>query len=218
MAGRRRCFGMLPYRVKALELLEASGVRLPATIAILFLVAASSHAGEFSTQILAEVNLARTQPQHYAQIVEGRFGSGGSSAVREAVRFLQKAKPLRPLAYSTGLNASAWSHVADAGPRGAMGHSGSGGSSPFSRMSRQGRWIGRAGENIYYGPQDARGIVVALIIDEGVFGRGHRKNIFSPAFAVAGVAHGGHARYGAMCVMDFATGFTGKDLGRVAGL
>ena len=80
------------------------------------------------------------------------------------------------------------------------------------------RWIGRAGENIHYGPQDARGIVVALIVDEGVSGRGHRKNLFSPAFAVAGVAHGGHARFGAMCVMDFATGFAEKDPGRVAGL
>ena len=192
-------------------------MRFLAIFASLF-IAASTHASELATQILAEMNLARTQPQHYAQIVEAQFRAGGSSAVREAVRFLQKASPLRPLACSPGLNASAWSHVADAGPRGAMGHSGSGGSSPFTRMARQGRWIGRAGENLYYGPQDARGIVIALIVDEGVLGRGHRKNIFSPAFAVAGVAHGAHARYGAMCVMNFATGFAEKDLGRVAGL
>lgn len=193
-------------------------MRFIAAFAFALLLAASSPASELATQVLAEVNLARTQPRQYARIVEARLGTGGSSAVREAVRFLEKAAPLRALACSEGLNASAWSHVADAGPRGAMGHSGSGGSSPFTRMARHGRWIGRAGENIYYGPQDARGIVIALIVDEGVRGRGHRKNLFSGAFAVAGVAHGGHARYGAMCVMDFATGFAESEPGRVAGL
>jgi uncharacterized protein YkwD len=74
-------------------------------------------------------------------------------------------------------------------------------------MGRYGQWIGFAGENIYYGARDARGIVCGLIVDSGVSGRGHRKNLFNPAFAVAGVACGPHASYGAMCVMDFAAGY-----------
>jgi hypothetical protein len=52
--------------------------------------------------------------------------------------------------------------------------------------------------------------VVTLIVDQGVPNKGHRKNIFSRDFRMAGVACGGHARYGSMCVIDFAEGFAAK--------
>jgi uncharacterized protein YkwD len=74
-------------------------------------------------------------------------------------------------------------------------------------MARFGKWSGRAGENIDYGQHDARGTVVRLIVDAGVSGRGHRKNIFNSTFRVAGAAAGYHATYGSMCVIDFAGGF-----------
>ena len=77
-------------------------------------------------------------------------------------------------------------------------------------MARQGQWLGRAGENISYGYPAARSIVVTLIVDQGVPDRGHRKNIFCRDFTVAGAACGPHARYGSMCVMDFAAGFAAK--------
>ena len=93
-------------------------------------------------------------------------------------------------------------HVAEQGPTGGFGHG-----NPFSRMDRFGQWIGSAAENISYGKHDARSIVCQLIVDSGVMGKGHRKNIFSPAFGVAGAAFGSHARYGAMCVIDFAGRF-----------
>lgn len=77
-------------------------------------------------------------------------------------------------------------------------------------MDRFGQRLGTAAENIHYGPGGARGIVCALIVDHGVSGRGHRKNIFNSSFRVAGIACGGHARFGAMCVMDFAGGFVDR--------
>jgi hypothetical protein len=49
-----------------------------------------------------------------------------------------------------------------------------------------------------------------LIVDQGVPNRGHRRIIFCPDFTVAGAARGPHARYGAMCVIDFAAGFAEK--------
>ena len=63
---------------------------------------------------------------------------------------------------------------------------------------------GKIGENICYGPGEARLVVMDLIIDDGVANRGHRKNIFSRAFDTAGAACGPHPRFGNVCVIDFA--------------
>jgi uncharacterized protein YkwD len=180
-------------------------------VAVVACTVSFSRAEDFSSAVLAEMNLARTQPQTYARIVESRMAGARSkstqNAAREAVRFLQKQRPLPPLAESPGLSRAALSHVLDRGPRGTTGHTGSDGSSPWSRMARYGRKEGYAGENIFYGRRDPRGVVVALIVDEGVPGRKHRANIFHSAFRTAGVAEGYHARFGKMWVMDFATAF-----------
>ena len=133
-----------------------------------------THASDLSEQVLAEINLARTAPQQYAQIVAaqsaGYRGTEGDRAVSEAVNFLQKARPLPPLTVSAGMSSSALSHVLDMGPTGGRGHKGSNGSQPWDRMARFGRWVGQAGENIDYGNHDARSIVVRLIVDDGVRG------------------------------------------------
>jgi len=130
--------------------------------------------------------------------------------VAEAEAFLRRQHPLDPLQGVPGLVQSARQHVEDQGPTGEIGHRGAGGDTPWSRMAKQGQWTGRAGENISYGYADARTIVVTLIVDQGVPGRGHRRNIFCRDFRVAGAACGPHAQYGVMCVIDFADGFAVK--------
>jgi uncharacterized protein YkwD len=179
----------------------------------------AARAADLSEQILAEINLARTAPQQYAQIVSSQapapLNATSERAVTEAVRFLQKARPLPALTASAGMTSSAQSHVMDVGPTGKRGHRGSNGSQPWDRMSRYGKWFGRVGENIDYGMHDARLTVIRLIVDDGVSSRGHRKNIFNQDFHVAGAASGPHAAFGAMCVIDFATAFV-EASGRVA--
>ena len=63
--------------------------------------------------VLKELNLARTQPQAYAEIVSGRAPALGISprAVAETVRFLKRQKPVGPLAESAGLTEAALAHV-----------------------------------------------------------------------------------------------------------
>ncbi|GHV77374.1 hypothetical protein AGMMS49942_21950 [Spirochaetia bacterium] len=63
------------------------------------------------------------------------------------------------------------------------------------------------GENIDYGPSSGRDIVVDLLIDDGIPDRGHRDNIMLPGFTQAGVSIGTHARYGIICVIDYASGY-----------
>jgi uncharacterized protein YkwD len=75
------------------------------------------------------------------------------------------------------------------------------------RINRYGTWSGAWGENIAYGKEDAREIVLALIIDDGLRHRKHRKNIFNPAFGVVGIGIGAHSRYRTVCTIDFAGGF-----------
>ncbi len=181
------------------------------SLALSLLCAVSALADDLAAQVEAELNLARTAPRQYAQIIASRaLGHRhieGDRVVAEAIRFLEKARPLPPLTRSEGLSASALSHVLDLGPSGARGHTGSDGSTPWKRMARFGRWSGHAAENISFGERDARGIVVALIVDDGVRDRGHRLNIFSRDLLRIGIACGPHAGFGTMCVLDFAGAF-----------
>jgi uncharacterized protein YkwD len=88
-----------------------------------------------------------------------------------------------------------------------VGHDGSDGSTPAQRTERYGKWEKTTGENIAFGGDKARDIVVQLIVDDGVAGRGHRANIFNADYRTVGVAIGSHKTYQHMCVIDFAGGF-----------
>lgn len=166
-------------------------------------------ADEAARRVLAEMNFARTQPRAYADVIR-RSGQCSRAAV-EAIRFLESAEPREALTASRNLSRAARSHVEDQGDRGAVGHTSRNGRSCFQRISAHGRWLGAVGENIDYGGGGARATVMRLIIDDGVFGRKHRANIFNRTFRVAGVAVGNHARYGSMCVMDFAGDFIAEN-------
>jgi uncharacterized protein YkwD len=162
-----------------------------------------------ATAVIRELNLARENPGLYASFVaESRpfHMIEHGRAVDEAVRFLKKARPLPPLTLSSGMSRAAADHCAEQ-VEGQLGHDGNDRSSPGDRISRYGSWSATWGENISYGQKTARGIVLTLIIDDGVRSRGHRKNIFNPKFNYAGAAFGLHARYRTVCSIDFAGGY-----------
>jgi uncharacterized protein YkwD len=174
---------------------------------LLFLALVSpAVAGSVEQAVLAEINLARTQPQAYAQIVAGRAPSLGNSpkAIEETVQYLQKQKPVGALTESAGLTQAALAHLLDTGPRGIKGHQGTDGSHVDQRADRFGHWDQLVGENLVYGKGSARDWMVCLIVDEGVAKQYHRVNLFKKEFRVVGIAAGTHATAGQMMVTDFA--------------
>lgn len=215
-----------------MTIMKISKLSLLALISIMGFVQAAPKKAEASMskkelEVITEMNLARTKPAEYAKFVEAHlrrfdgdkmFRDGGvnimtqegTAAVKEAIEFLKKAKPLPPMTPSEGLALAARDHANDTGPQGLTGHKGTDGSMPHERIQRHGKVTSTSGENISYGPDEARSIVMQLIIDDGVPNRGHRKNIFSPQFKTAGVAMGKHKKYGTMCVINYADGFAKK--------
>lgn len=173
-------------------------------------------------RVIREINMVRTDPAQYARsfLVPlrsyfhgkllrypeeiGIMTSEGAAALEECIKALESARPVPPLSPKEGLYRAARDHAVDQAKTGAVGHSGSDGSTPVTRLNRYGRWDITMGENVDYGNADARRIVTSLLVDDGVPSRGHRTNLLNPQFKVVGIAVGPHPVYGHMCVMDFA--------------
>jgi uncharacterized protein YkwD len=182
------------------------------------------------TAITHELNTARQNPTFYATFLEQTRPDyadrvrlmpnsvrlcthEGLRAVDEAIRFLRRARPLPALALSPGLCSAAADHCREQAG-GAVGHHGRDGSDPGSRISRYGVVAQGWAENNAYGQRSARAVVMALIIDDGVRGRGHRRNIFDPNYNAARAAYGPHVGYGSVCSIDFASGYAEGTLAR----
>jgi uncharacterized protein YkwD len=187
----------------------------------------TAYLSDLEREVVSELNLARTQPQRYAEFLTeyskhfaGRvfhepgqtnlLTNEGKKGVDEAIRFLKTQKPISTLTASRGMSRAAGDMVRMQETTSQTGHKGRDGSTFADRINRYGSWNGSCSENIDYGNNDARRIVMALIIDDGVSSRGHRKSVFEPRFKRTGVAFGKHKTYNYMCVIELAVEYTEK--------
>lgn len=184
--------------------------------------AAAQNNSQLEKDVLSEINRVRTNPAAYAKWMEdNRYNlpyktlPDKTKVIDEAAKVLKSTAPLSPLHLSSIAHTSAKFHVDDQLPTGKFSHTGTDGSSVDERLRRFGELIGAYGENaIAMNPNergivDAKGIVLAWVIDDRMGNHGHRKIILDRNYQLAGVACG---KYSAsriypdytLCVVDFA--------------
>jgi uncharacterized protein YkwD len=152
--------------------------------------ASASYLTSIERQMVAEVNLVRAYPKVYAQLVKkylsdqsaGIWGLNEDEydAALELIAELEKSQPLRILEPRECLAKAASAHGLDCQKRGFFDHTGSDGSDPWTRIKRicptlTGSENGAGDVSIH-----PRGPVMSLLIDSGIPGRGHRKNLLNP--------------------------------------
>ncbi|MEJ5366537.1 MAG: CAP domain-containing protein [Desulfosoma sp.] len=91
---------------------------------------------------------------------------------------------LAPLSVSGQLGTAALTHCADMARNGFVSHTGSGGTSPWHRMVRQGYPVRRYGENVAVGLADPVHVLTAWLQSES-----HRKVLLSAHFTEMGIGY-----------------------------
>lgn len=183
---------------------------------------------ELQKEVIFELNKVRSNPKRFAgeyleelrTAYEGKLytypgqetvkSKEGIAPLNECIRVLMKTSPMPVLQPSKGLAEAAADLVADQQRHGGIGHIAHDGSTPQTRIEKYGDWNVCSAEDITYGSFEARQIVVALLIDDGVPNRAHRKNILNPCFRFVGVADGRHPDYLSLCVIDYAGDYKTK--------
>jgi uncharacterized protein YkwD len=177
--------------------------------------------------VILEMNKVRSDPKKYAELyikprlqyfngnlysVPGKTiiqTTEGEKAVEGCYNALVKMQPVPLLYPEKGLSFASKDHVNDQSKTGQTGHAGSDKSTPLSRTSRYGKGS-YIGENIAYGSETGKEIIIDLLIDDGVPSRGHRQNIMKRDYNQTGTAIGTHSQYRNMCVINYAKNYTGN--------
>jgi len=183
---------------------------------------------QLQKDVIFELNKVRSNPKRFAEeymeylrtAFDGKLytypgqttvkSQEGIKPLDECIQFLKKTEPSTILNPAEGLARASTELVIDQQKHGGIGHIARNGSTPQKRIEKYGDWDICSAEDITYGSFEARQIVIALLIDDGVPDRGHRKNIMNPCFHFAGVANGGHPSYQSMCVIDYAGVYRSK--------
>lgn len=195
-----------------------------AAVVLVGQTAAPERATAQERAVVQEMSDLRVRPRVWAKLLKERRGQfegtlwnrpgrvplrteEGVHALDEAIAFLESTRPSGPLRFNEGLSLAARRHARDLGPRGGLEHMGSDGTNLSGRLNRLGEWQGIIAENISTLEEDPREVVIQLLVDDGVPGRGHRHNLFNPDLHQAGAGSAPHRDYRIVTVIDFASGF-----------
>lgn len=161
--------------------------------------------------VLDEINTLRMNPRAYILTVEAEFSSNasilapkeGATLMAELVRALEITPAMQALRGAVPLVIAAKDHADDLHQHGKFGHRGSDSSMPHERVGRYALHRKVTGENIGYGPAIAKTLVVGLLLDDGIVGRGHRANLLRAEYRSCGIGIASHVQYPCACVQVF---------------
>ncbi len=181
---------------------------------------------KFEKEVIFELNKVRSDPAGYAaqyleplhQAFEGLkytypgktpvMTNEGVVALDNCIKALREAPPVPALQPSKGLSGAAKLLVNDQKLYGGLGHITKSGWTVNTRVNRFGEWKSKLAENISYGNDNARQLVISLLIDDGVDDRSHRGNVLDPEMVKVGVAADTHPTYKNFCTIIFVDDFT----------
>jgi uncharacterized protein YkwD len=158
-------------------------------------------------ELLQLTNEVRTNPKKFLAdralpyLIDAEEDTIKNKYVSSLLADLRKQRPLAPLKEDVYLHDQAHKFAADMGKTGNVGHSSLKLGSFEKRLKK---YSDKAtGENCDYGSDEPLEILMNLLIDDGVVGVGHRKNLLAPRFKWIGIGIEPHKVYEWNCVMDF---------------
>ncbi|MBK9358851.1 MAG: hypothetical protein IPN08_15955 [Bacteroidales bacterium] len=98
-------------------------------------------------------------------------------AIESLIKHLNHLRPLSVLQPSNGIYLAARKHAIDQVPSGSINHVGTDNSWPWDRIRKSAPTMKEGNENIACGSENARDIVIQLLIDSGIPGYGHRETL-----------------------------------------
>jgi len=182
----------------------------------------SMYLTEIEKDVILEMNMVRSNPKKYADLylkpMLKKFRGNvfrdtdydiqtteGATAVSECIDVLSKERTLDLIYPNRRLRKMAKYHAGLQGVTEQIGHNTPKGETLNQRIKRFKIPCYCWGENIDYGLNSARDIVISLLVDDGVPSRGHRDNILNNFFNWVGVYFGSHKKYKYMIVTDFVS-------------
>lgn len=147
-------------------------------------------------EVLASLNYIRLSPETVLQKdLPHWLDSSGikkTSYVKSLIHDLRMITPSVALIRNARLDSLAMQHARDMGNTGKTGHTGSGGMTFAKRSSAVLKTGNNMAESLQYGYEKGRDIVMDLLVDEGVPGTGHRKQMLDAGFRFVGIAVHAH--------------------------
>jgi len=185
--------------------------------------------------VLDEINLVRHNPQKYADEMEERLQNAfddsetnmtlpdgtvvetleGELALRDCLKDLRQIQPLPALVFSEQVSRCCETHRKDLELNDFFSHLGTDGSTPESRLSREGEYREQCGENLGFALRTPKELIYSMLIDDGSAERGHRSNILNMDFHYLGVAFGPHPTADYAFVLVFVDAFSAKSQGAI---